>query len=443
MLTNLNFLNKGEHFPPFSERHRLNRYNDAWKLYEGKHSHVFSRWAHTAGVDNLNVVINWNRRLSILWADMLFGQPPEIKADNQNALNTFLQRNDFNERLHESAIDVSRYGTGLLKVRVVDGKAVVETVPADIWFPVVEPNNVKQVQAHVLAWKWKDENGDEFLSVEIHYVGRIEYRTYSMTSDKGIQALLSLTEEDHGIDNFLVRPVHNITTSDSLIGTGDYEDINPILEEIEMRLTQISRVLDIHADPKMYGDETALEYDDRTGEYVVRGGGLFFPLAENGKEPGYITWDGLLEDAQQQIDTLMKQFYVLTQTSPAAFGQLDSGLVESGSALKRLLMTTIIKSNRMKVRYESAIRDVLESASELQSRNGGESFGNISIEFRDSLPEDAMEKTLIEQMRISSGLTSLESSLQRLDDVSGDALASEVDRIKSNQLKIDRESVNE
>lgn len=439
MLTSLDFLSQGKTFPPFEERERLNKYNDSWKLYEGKHSQVFSRWSRTAGVDDLNVVVNWNRRLSVLWADMLFGQAPEITSNNQTALNRVIYSNDLYEKLYESAIDTSRYGTGLLKVRVENGNAIIEAVPANIWFPVVSPDNLKDVQAHVLAWTWKESDtldANQFLSAEIHEKGRVTYRTYSLASDRGISVLLNEEVEETGVDKFLVRPINNITTSDKLVGSNDYDDINPLLEEIEMRLTQISRVLDIHADPKMYGDETALEYNHRTGEYVVRGGGDFFPLSEDGQVPGYITWDGLLEDAQNQINTLMKQFYVLTQTSPAAFGQLEGGLVESGSALRRLLMASIIKVNRMKVRYHTALMDILDTASQLQAKNGGQSFSEgLMVEFRDALPEDAMEVTQIEQMRYSSGLTSLESSLGRLDGIDGDDVQQEIERIR-----IDRES---
>jgi hypothetical protein len=133
----------------------------------------------------------------------------------------------------------------------------------------------------------------------------------------------------------------------------------------------------------------------------------------------------------------MKQFYVITNTSSAAFGQLEQGLAESGSAMKRLLMATLIKANRMKTQYTTAIIDVLNIASELSNRNGKGGFGTVTVEFRDSLPEDTTEMTNNEVQRYTTGLTSLESAIGRLDGISGEALKDEINRIK------DRESDND
>ena len=66
-------------------------------------------------------------------------------------------------------------------------------------------------------------------------------------------------------------------------------------------------------------------------------------LEEN--PPGYVTWDGQLEAAFKQIDLLMEQLYILSETSAAAFGQLKAGLAESGTALRRLMMAPLAKVN--------------------------------------------------------------------------------------------------
>lgn len=441
MQKDLDFITTGSVFPPFDERERLNKYRDSKLLFDGKHDWVFHRWAQTSGYESLNVIVNWHRRLSVMWADMLFGQRPEIKAENQERLEEVIQSTDFINRLYESAIDVSRFGTGIFKVRM-DGEIIVDVIPPDIWFPVVDARNVKDVKQHVLAWKYTDSSDNAFLAVEIHTKQDVTYQTYSLARDDGISRLLEEEVEVHNLGKFLVRPVNNVTTSDSLLGVNDYDDINPILEEIEMRLTQISRVLDKHADPSMYGDETALEFNERTGEYVVRGGGSFYPVSDENVKPGYITWDANLSDAQEQINTLMKQFYVITNTSSAAFGQLEQGLAESGSAMKRLLMATLIKANRMKTQYTTAIIDVLNIASELSNRNGKGGFGAITVEFRDSLPEDTTEMTNNEVQRYTTGLTSLESAIGRLDGISGEALESEINRIQDQESKNDGRNEN-
>jgi len=425
MERDLSFIQPGATFPTPEQRRRLNHYRNNRLLFEGAHDYVFHRWAQTRGVEQLSVIVNWHRRLSLLWADMLFGQEPTITAQRgDEELKQVIRENELFRTCYEVALDVSRYGTGVFKIRYSDGMPRIEAVPPDIWFPVVNARNIKEIQYHVIAWKWKDENDNHFLDAEIHSKNEITYRTYALTRDSKVHHIISEETETHNA-GFLVVPVHNITTSETIIGHDDYADINPILEDLEIRLTQISRVLDKHADPSMYGDESALQLDEATGDYVVRGGGAFYPVSEDGQPPGYLTWDGSLQDAFKQIDTLMEQFYVITQTSPAAFGQMKSGLAESGSALKRLLMATIIKSNRTKMTFENSLLKVIEKAGVINSMNGGTSFDGIEIEWQDALPEDMQEVVDTEARRFDSGLTSRRSAIRRIDNIHGDQLDQE------------------
>ncbi|WDU82284.1 hypothetical protein [Caloramator sp. Dgby_cultured_2] len=69
----------------------------------------------------------------------------------------------------------------------------------------------------------------------------------------------------------MVIPVHNLMTSDRAYGLDDYQDLDSIIQELEIRLSQISRILDKHADPNMYGPDTALEQDEY-GNWYVKGG---------------------------------------------------------------------------------------------------------------------------------------------------------------------------
>ena len=48
-------------------------------------------------------------------------------------------------------------------------------------------------------------------------------------------------------------------TSDRVYGIDDYTDLDSIVSEIEVRISQISKILDKHAEPSMQGPETALQ----------------------------------------------------------------------------------------------------------------------------------------------------------------------------------------
>ncbi|NPV72109.1 MAG: phage portal protein, partial [Firmicutes bacterium] len=144
LLTSLDFLSAGKLWPPPEERERLQLYKENRLLFEGHHEQVFKEWVKLLREDEqatLELVLNWNKRLSTLWADLLLGEPPRITArekgsKEQEAVERLVRDNDLFNVAYEVALDVSRFGTGLFKVRY-DGRGIVEGQQPDCWFPVV------------------------------------------------------------------------------------------------------------------------------------------------------------------------------------------------------------------------------------------------------------------------------------------------------------------
>ena len=449
MLTGLDFLQPGKPWPPPTEAERLERYAQNRLLFEGKHELVYKDWIRLLREDlqaTLEIVLNWHKRLTLLFADLLLGEPPRITAGDkdsqeQETIERIIEDNDLFNVAYEVALDVSRYGTGIFKVRY-DGRAIIEGQQPAIWFPVVRPDNLKEIQAHVLAWTYEEdvqERGKtvtkKYLQTEIHEKGRIIAAKYPIENNI-IGPAIEQEETKTGVDEFLIVPVNNILTTDRVTGLDDYSDIDSIIQEIEVRIAQISRILDKHADPNMYGPDTALEHDTATGQWIFKGGGKYFPVGPEENPPGYVTWDGQLEAAFKQIDLLMEQLYILSETSAAAFGQLKAGLAESGTALRRLMMAPLAKVNRIRMRFDPALKEVLWLASLLekaQGMSGAMVLEDIHIDWKDGLPDDEQEVTQNEVQRYTAGLTSLESALRRLYGLEGDALQAEIDRIRSEQ----------
>jgi hypothetical protein len=450
LLTSLSFISPGKPWPPPTEAERLERYAQNRLLFEGKHEQVFRDWIRLLREDQqatLEMVLNWHKRLTLLFADLLLGEPPRISAGDQDspeqeAVERIIEDNGLFNVAYEVTLDVSRYGTGIFKVRY-DGRAIIEGQQPAIWFPVVKPDNVKEIQAHVLAWTYEEdiqERGKtvtkKYLQTEIHEKGRIITAKYPIENNI-IGPALEYKETETSIDEFLVVPVNNILTTDRVTGLDDYSDLDSIIQELETRIAQISRILDKHADPNMYGPDSAMEMDPKTGEWTFKiAGGKYFPVGEGEQPPGYVTWDGQLEAAFRQIDLLMEQLYILSETSAAAFGQLKAGLAESGTALRRLMMAPLAKVNRIRMRFDPALKEVLWLASMLEKTQGMAGaivFENIHIDWKDGLPDDEQELTQNEVQRYTAGLTSLESSLRRLYGLEGDALQKEIERIRGEQ----------
>ena len=450
MLTSLDFLREGSAWPPPTEIERLTLYKQNRDLFEGRHEKVFKDWVRLLRDDQqatLEIILNWPKRLSTLFADLLLGEPPQVKAGDegskeQEAVARLIEQNSLFNVSYEVAVDVSRYGVGIYKIRYID-RGVIQAQSPLYWFPVVAPDNVKDALYHVLAYDYEEvrpkligEDRFKRLKVEIHERGRITTRIYDITSGN-ISGMVGQEEvKETGVDDFLVVPVYNLSTSDRLVGLDDYSDLDSIIQEIEVRVAQISRILDKHADPNLAGPDSALEQDPKTGQVTFRGGGKFFPLAPGDQPPQYVTWDGQLEAAFREIELLTEQFYALSETTAAAFGQLKAGLAESGSALRRLMMAPLAKVNRIRMRFDPALKKVLKLASALEVAQGmanAVKLEDIHITWQDGLPDDDMERTQIEVQRYGAGLTSRESALKRLDGLEGQSLKDEIARIEGEQ----------
>lgn len=77
MIKNLDeVLQVGKPWPPVSEIDRLSRYDQNENLFNGDHTKVFQVLlnlfsSHTAEYNKLIIILNWHKRLSTLWADLL------------------------------------------------------------------------------------------------------------------------------------------------------------------------------------------------------------------------------------------------------------------------------------------------------------------------------------------------------------------------------------
>lgn len=483
-LNSLDFLSADAEWPPPSEAKRLDQYNANRKLFEADHASVFKEWWRTLREDYDTatfMVLNWPKRLSTLWADLLVGEPPRFKAgepktdesgektdesDEQKRLDALLKANHFDTLLHEGGIDISRFGDALFKVRLEDGRAVIEGQSPSYWFPVTSLGNVRDILYHVVAWQFETteetrtalgtsrQEAVKYLKVEVHERGAVEHRLLRLGENGRIEREAAPTEmgryfpklaseeldatrtgsrvrQDTGVDDFLVVHAPGMRTADRLHGVDDYSELESIVQEMEVRLAQISRILDKHADPNVYGDPNMLARDPRTGETTLEAGGKFFPIDENGTAPGYMTWDGSLAAAYQELEELKQQFYLVSETSAAAFGRLDAGIAESGTALRRLMQAPLAKVGRIRTRLDPVVKDLIELAAALEDAAGNEDaeLKDIQITWNDGLPDDEREQADIEQVRLSSGTTSKLSSIQRLDGVDEFMAKRELQRI--------------
>lgn len=468
MLTNLNFLNSGELFPPICEYDRLKKYKDNQLLFQGRHDSVYheqfkriERVINNFGqIISYPVIINYQKLVTLKIIDMLLGEPPKIKTGDgdspeQMALNDIIERSDLLNTAYMVAVDVSRFGDGLFYVyQDTDGGKIGYTQP-QYWYPIVDPTNTSNILYHVIAYT-SGEDDKKTLVCQIHskdYYEQREYKLLATQSGDQIGSLISSNVVKTGLTDFAVIQVCNLKTTDSVTGYDDYTDIDSIVSEILVRVAQISKILDKHASPSVSGSSACIEQDHLTGEWKLKMGSFFPRDSKDDPEVTYITWDGQLESAFKSLEFLINTLYMISETGATLLGETDkSGQASSGTALKLKMMSPQTKCKRVRMRFDPALKKALKLCSQLGGVNLSKAA--ISITWQDGLPND--DKELADIMAVRTGnkpTISQKRALMVLDDLTEEQAEEEMERINeddnmSNPLTIppmagDNEEVEE
>lgn len=345
-------------------------------------------------------------------ADLLVGDPPTYESGKpdgsieQRRLESIVEENDLNQRIHEIGIGAGYRGDSWLKVfygarmdvsETPEGfnppkvplEPILEAVPSENVFPEVARNSRKRFNAVNIAWveHVKDENGREkaaYLNVERHVPGFILYKKF-VVEDQGVEGIdvqiptYSIVEEvatgrefdveETGVPHLLVHHIPYKTTDDSWRGESGIEKIETLLAAINDRLAQIDYVITKHSDPPMYGPSL----DENGG--TVTPGGMYVAVEKDDVPPGYVTWEAQLDAAFKELYMLLGLVYQISETPQWVFGTTVAGDNSGGTgtshtdagAIKARFFPLLSKVKRIRTHVEKAIRDALYSAMLLEN----------------------------------------------------------------------------
>ena len=459
-------------WPPDDEQSktRLENYSRARLLFKGKHQDVFERiqrWLDKEQDKTLvYVVCNFAGLLSKVAADMLFGEIPrfiagEGKEDSpeQIALNNIVNDNTLGTLNYEMALSSSWRGETIYKVRY--GKfgdwtdkehAIIESASPGIFWPILAEDNVRGLQGGVFGWiKQAPGNSDrKYLRIERQMPGWIENELWLMEGSKiHSRAPLRTFPEYAEMEDFqetkypglLFEFVPNWRLDDEFWGISDYYDLESVFDEMNNRVSRISRVLDKHESPKLILPPGIMKWDEIYQRWYIEKEDLeaieVNPQEDNvGDLPRYLTWDAQLEAAFKQIEKLLEFACMISETSPDAFGiGKDGGRAESGRALKFRLLRLLAKINRKKLYFDQALKNVLYAAMYMENVWGrGPEPVDVRVEWKDGLPADSYEDAQVEQIRTGNkATTSVRSAVRRQDGIDGEQLEEELDEIAKDE----------
>lgn len=455
MQTDLGFLSTGQPWPPTDEVERLEMYAANKKLFENKHAEVYIQAfkrierviSNFQDVVSYPVIVNYQKLISLKVADLLLGEAPTITAGKegsteQKSADLIVENSELINTAYEAAIDVSRYGDGLLYVYPEEGAGKIDVTQPPIWFPVVSNMNLKKIEYHVLAWTFDVVTGDQkekHLKVHIHEKGQYIEREYLIDGRTINKQITDDVIVPTNLTEFAVIQVPNVLTSDRVHGMDDYSDIDSIISELLVRLGQISRVLDKHASPSVQGPSSALEKNPDTGEWQLKMGNFFPRDGKEDPETAYIVWDANMEASFKEIEQLINFLHAISEMGSSLLGDKSEGEgnAPSGTSLRFRMVSPLAKVKRIAMRFEPALIKAIKLCSQLR----GEGIVDltkvpISVTWHDGLPNDPKEDADIMSTRTGNKATmSIKRALISYDGMSEEDADNELAAIEEDESK--------
>lgn len=414
------------------------RYRDLYRSNFAKPFHrvinkLLQRYPLQGTTAQTLIEINLFKALTDFFKNLIANNDFSINADkNQTLWNEIAKENNFISVLKEVCIDNSRFGDALFKVAFVDDKVKIFSVCPDCWFPVFHNGNLNELDGHILLYDLK-LNGKEYKHIEKIHKGYIENEVWEVSN-----GLLSRRIEDireFGFeeiddfsdkwDDFVLFHVKNSTESDSYYGESDYKCVISIIEEIMLTVSQNSKIINRHANPKLAGSIENTEMNPATGERYVPNKD-FILTGKDGTKPEYITADLQADAIKSHIDTLMQFFYMLTKTPPQAYGIDLSGNL-SGESLKKIFMAAITKVEDVRaVSLNNAIKKTVECALAFSGIKDAE----VEIDWGEAIKLDYTEEVKACNDRVLSGTMSQLSAIKELSKLPDDKAEQELKEIQ-------------
>ena len=412
---------------------RLENYRTYRCLYENEFADAFpatfakiiKKYPFESTTAQTLVEVNLFWAMTDFFKSLLTNQGIKINVDAslQHIWDKIDADNNFITVLKEVFIDNSRFGNGLFKVGVDDDNIRVFSICPDCWFPVFERGNLNNLTGHVLVYPMYDIVNGKKISlthVEKHHKGFIENELWRMSDDVfkeklDVESEILLPEIDDFSaiwDDFVLIPVKNTTESDRYFGESDYRRCKSIVEELMLTVSQNSKIINRHANPKMTGSSDSLEFNPQTGlsEFPNKD---YIPVGRDGVKAEYITVDLQAAAIKQHIDTLMQFFYIMTKTPPQAYG-LDIAGNMSGESLRKIFMSTLAKIDDVKqVSFNSALVKVVKCAMAFAKAP----VSAVKLDWGNPLPEDYAELVQINNDRVNAGTQSRAGAIMALDNV--------------------------
>jgi len=443
-------------FPNLKDIDRLAELKKWDRLYYGEHYKVFGIKDYFVDSQDkeklLYIAVNISSIIADYFADMVSGGDVKIKTTDdgqQEYLDTFKNDQQLNSKIYEIALDQSKSGFSVVKLRRNEANEVfMELIQPSSYFPDYDQTDDYGNPSKVTLASYvtmQDEKGKEqtYLFMEINTIGSIDYEvwlvnknlkpTKQIPPNSPIYQTIKGDEIDHeetDLDFIPIWQINNTKTSRQDYGKSDFKDISTLIQENNDRLTQISVQLIKHLNAKIAIPQGIL---DENGN--VRVSDLdAIEFGDQGQIPKYITNDNpQIENGFKQIDKLIKFIAAQSKVPSDVLGIDDHKGAEKVEAIKIRLFNTIRKVQRKRTQIAEQLQDVLMAAMKM----AGEATEPVQpkIIFEDPLPRDILADTEIVVTRYNTGLISRSTAIKTLDETTQENADAEIELIEAEKAQ--------
>ncbi len=441
-------------WPP--DQDRLKGYELREQLFEGDHQQAFrNKGAKLPKHLRKKVYLEFDypKLISTTYADLLFGEAPVLTLQGtgeQDALNQLVKENDLFNSLYEAELSCSFRGDSVFRVGLAKGDdgipyVAIEEKPAYTYFVELDPDNRRRTLSQCLAWERPIQRGGDvyrYLRVERHKPGIIENELYLIEGHTKIKRRVDLSVlyptntprpiEETGVDFPLLFHFPNTRHGSRYWGQSDYTPglIN-LFDEVNFRWTNVSSILDKHADPKMAVPFGMIKKDGSVKHSELN----MMEVGPDDKDPRYLGYEPRLDSCFEEIETLEEKILMLADISPAMFGKDKAGNIESGRAMRqrfiRMLTRVLRKASYRQPRLQKMLFAAMMLAHVWLKR--AKPSGLCEVLWRNGLPSDDTELTDVAARQVEARIMSRFSAIRYARRVGPEEAQAEMDRIAAEQ----------
>ncbi len=412
------------------ESARVKQLADLRLIFEGKHKEYFYRGNRSQHVykalgpnasNVLYITENLPGRCTLKFADLLFGEelvvePADADQQTAEAIARISQASRLHPLLYNAATVASWAGKAYWQAVVRNGQVRLESVAPEHVFPRYDLGSDRLVGATI---KFTVRIGDQqYVRVIDHAPGQItnslwllKKNSLSVESRAPLELAGSgLTEiQPTGIDELMIVEICNYSTGG--VGASDYDgECLTLVDEVNNRRSQISRVLDKHADPAVQALESLF---DEHGNLKASGRAL--AVDDMSKDAmKYITWQAQLADAGTALTDARGAFLGHMEIAPELLGRSAGTSADSWKKFKLVVTQTLARVNRKRIYMAPSIEDVFRIAFKLENiHTPGVTYPVLptTLTWSDGLPIDDEDMMGVVTGYYSSGLMSRKRAL--------------------------------